>query len=207
MHEFFVVLKKPISAKGERASRTEFYEHRRKLLHRVNDESSENSMRTFALRNKFEQHTQRIAELHGHVAELLVECSNLRSIAAKTICERDTLAAASRRWFDAAIAITADHNPMARMPWTQRWGRSLLRRLGEKHGTPSPIALANRARDAEKWELAVRYYRDALDIEPDNPEVWVQCGHALTKAGKISEADVAYQRSRELAARRERAST
>jgi SAM-dependent methyltransferase len=117
----------------------------------------------------------------------------------QTISERDALAAASTRWFDAVIAVTPDHNPLAPASRRQhsRW-RNLARRLNREHGRPSPMALADRARDAGKWELAVRYYRDAVDVEPDDPEIWVQLGHALKNAGKASEAEVAYQRSRQL---------
>jgi diketogulonate reductase-like aldo/keto reductase len=115
------------------------------------------------------------------------------------VAERDALAAASTRWFDAVIAITGDHNPLARMPRRQHtWWRKRARRLAGEQ----PMVLANRARDAGKWELAVRYYRDALDVEPDDPEIWAECGHALKKAGKTSEAEVAYQKSRELTAGR-----
>ena len=64
------------------------------------------------------------------------------------------------------------------------------------------MVLAKHARDAEKWELAVRYYRDALDFDPDDPEIWAQCGLALEKAGKTQEAELAYQKSRELITRR-----
>jgi tetratricopeptide (TPR) repeat protein len=133
---------------------------------------------------------------------LRAECSNLQSIVAQTISERDALAAASTRWFDAVIAVTADHNPLARMPRKQnRWWRTLARHLPGGHGRPSPVALGNRARDAGRWELAVRYYRDALDLKPDEPEIWVQFGHALKEAGKVSEAELAYRKAIELGAK------
>ena len=38
----------------------------------------------------------------------------------------------------------------------------------------SVISRADRARDAGRWELAARLYRQALDEEPDNPPIWVQ---------------------------------
>jgi Flp pilus assembly protein TadD len=60
------------------------------------------------------------------------------------------------------------------------------------------MALANHARDAGKWELAVRYYRDAIEVAPDDPEIWLQCGQALKQAGRTSEAEIAYQRARDL---------
>jgi FkbM family methyltransferase len=128
--------------------------------------------------------------------KLRTECSNLQSIVAQTISERDAIAAASARWFTAVIA--PDHNPLALASRRHHsWWRKLMRRFN--HARPSAVALANRACADGKWELAVRYYRDALDVEPNNPDIWEQCGHALKKAGKPSEAEVAYQRMRELA--------
>ena len=48
------------------------------------------------------------------------------------------------------------------------------------------------------WELAIRYYRDALDREPYKPNLWVQCGRALQEARKFSEAEFAYRRVLEI---------
>ena len=63
------------------------------------------------------------------------------------------------------------------------------------------MALADRARDNQQWELAVRYYRDALDSKSHQPRIWVQYGHALEEAGKASEAEAAYQKAIELNAK------
>jgi tetratricopeptide (TPR) repeat protein len=117
----------------------------------------------------------------------------------KTILGRDAQAAASTRWFEAVVAITADHNPLTQASCVRNsWWRTLARRLNGKRRKPSRINLANRARDARQWELAVRYYRDALDLEPDKSAIWIQCGHALKEAGKVSEAEVAYRKALEL---------
>jgi tetratricopeptide (TPR) repeat protein len=119
----------------------------------------------------------------------------------QTISECDALAAAATRWFDAVIAVTVDHNPLARTPGRPHWRcTNLARRLSGGYRRPSRTVLANRARDAGKWELAVRYYRDALDLEPDDPEIWAQYGLALEKAGKTPEAEVACQKSCQLIA-------
>jgi tetratricopeptide (TPR) repeat protein/SAM-dependent methyltransferase len=115
----------------------------------------------------------------------------------RTKLERDALAVASAKWFDATIAVTADHNPLTRAP-VGRW-RNSLRRLSRHRR--NLITLANRARDTRKWELAVRYYRDALDLKPDEPGIWVQCGHALKETGKVSEAEVAYRKALDLDAK------
>jgi tetratricopeptide (TPR) repeat protein len=158
------------------------------------------------------------------IETLRAECLNLQSIVAQkgaasdavagerdaaiaklnqTISERDGLAAAATRWFDAVIAVTPDHNPLAWAPGKRHWRwTNLARHLNGEYRRRPPIALANRARDAGKWELAVRYYRDALDVEPEDPQIWLQCGLALEKAGKTPEAKIAYQRSRDLIARR-----
>jgi tetratricopeptide (TPR) repeat protein len=120
----------------------------------------------------------------------------------QTMLARDALAAASTKWFEAVIAVSVDHNPVARVLLGQHsWWRKVARRLNGNRRRPSPIALANRARDTRKWELAVRYYRDALDLKPDEPGIWVQCGHALKEAGKVSEAEVAYRKALELDAK------
>src|SRR3954451_21393656 len=116
------------------------------------------------------------------------------------IAERDALAAVSKRWFDAVIAVTPDHNPLV-MRRGKRISWSIVRRLISKYRSSAKLR-ADRARDAGEWELAIRYYRDALDLDPDNPELWDGCGHALTKTDKISEAQLAYRRARELAPKR-----
>jgi SAM-dependent methyltransferase len=77
--EFFVTLRRPVLDGSEPVSRTEFYEHRRELLHRVNDDASENSKRAFAQRIKLEQHLRRIAELEAQLARSLNEVSELKA--------------------------------------------------------------------------------------------------------------------------------
>jgi tetratricopeptide (TPR) repeat protein len=59
------------------------------------------------------------------------------------------------------------------------------------------IALARCAARQERWELAVRYYRDAIDQAPRNAALWVQYGHALKEAGKFEASERAYQRALE----------
>src|SRR5271166_2970044 len=134
------------------------------------------------------------------------ECSALRSIATEeraardaVVTERDAAAAASTRWFEAVVAVTADHNPLAPAADGRhsRW-RKVAVHLGGRRRRPSPMALADRARDARKWELAARYYRDALDFAPTRAAIWVQLGHALKEAGKVTEAEVAYRKALDL---------
>jgi tetratricopeptide (TPR) repeat protein len=142
--------------------------------------------------------------------KLRAECSALQEMVTteraaldaklnRTIFERDALAAESARWFEAVIAITADHNPlMPEMHGRHRWWKNFARRLSGNRRRPAPIVLADRARDAQRWELAARYYRDALDLEPNESRIWFQCGHALQAAGKASEAEVAFRKALEL---------
>lgn len=65
----------------------------------------------------------------------------------------------------------------------------------------SAIFLADRARDAGQWELAVQLYRQALRKNPRNPPIWVQCGHALKESGelrdpgKLVQAEIAYRQA------------
>jgi O-antigen biosynthesis protein len=65
----------------------------------------------------------------------------------------------------------------------------------------SRVDVADRARDAGKWELAARLYREALDRDPDNPSIWIQYGHALKESGKLqdsgklAQAELAYRQA------------
>jgi ADP-heptose:LPS heptosyltransferase/GT2 family glycosyltransferase len=73
-------------------------------------------------------------------------------------------------------------------------GRRSLRRR-----TVDLVAPADRARDAEQWDLAVQLYRKALDQRPGNTAIWVQYGHALKESGglcdpdKLAQAEAAYR--------------
>jgi O-antigen biosynthesis protein len=73
--------------------------------------------------------------------------------------------------------------------------RGLMRRK------PTAISLADRARDAGQWELAIQFYRQALEQDPLSSPIWVQYGHALKEAGelrdpdKLSQAELAYRRA------------
>ena len=74
-------------------------------------------------------------------------------------------------------------------------------RLGSRREKPDITALANSARDARQWELAVRLYRQTLDRDPRNPPIWVQYGHALKESGelrdpdKLARAELAYRQA------------
>jgi tetratricopeptide (TPR) repeat protein len=66
---------------------------------------------------------------------------------------------------------------------------------------PGVIVLADRARDAQQWELAGQLYRKALNRDPHNAPIWVQYGHALKESGELrnpdtlARAEAAYRRA------------
>src|SRR5438876_396030 len=69
----------------------------------------------------------------------------------------------------------------------------MLRRSGSSR--PGPIAVADRARETQQWDLAAQYYRKSLDRNPENWAIWVQYGHALKESGRLAEAESAYRRA------------
>jgi len=71
----------------------------------------------------------------------------------------------------------------------------MLHRPFSRSVEPSRITLADRARDLRHWEVAARYYRAALDLNPANTPIWVQYGHALKEQGLLDPAEEAYRRS------------
>lgn len=105
---------------------------------------------------------------------------------------------AAAKWFEAVIAATDSNNPLFRKASGRKsWLDKAKRRLIGNHGE-SAVVLGDRARETGKWELAVRYYRDAPSLEPDEPRVWTKLGHSLREAGKIVEAEIAYRKALEL---------
>lgn len=132
------------------------------------------------------------------IERLEEECAALKTELTQTVFERDAAAAEATKWSEAALAITADHSPLmirhhgGRHRW---WGNIIRRLIGNRHKRPSPVILADRSYAAGRWELAARYYRDALDLEPTEPTIWFKCGHALQAAGRTSAAEVAWSKA------------
>lgn len=60
------------------------------------------------------------------------------------------------------------------------------------------IAAADDARDNLKWAEAAKLYASALEINRNNPPIWVQLGHALKESGKLESAIGAYTQAIEL---------
>lgn len=73
-----------------------------------------------------------------------------------------------------------------------------LPRVDRRPDAKKLLSRADRARDTRDWASAARYYREALDLQPDNPPGWVQYGHALKESGNLREAENAYRHSLEL---------
>ena len=72
-------------------------------------------------------------------------------------------------------------------------------RAGPAGNTVGPkILRAERAQEARKWELAARYYREALADMPDMPGMWVQYGHAAKESGNVAAAEAAYRKAVDL---------
>jgi tetratricopeptide (TPR) repeat protein len=59
----------------------------------------------------------------------------------------------------------------------------------------SVIARADSAVQSGQLELALMLYRQALDRNPHNPPIWVQCGHLLKHSGDLRAAEAAYLRA------------
>lgn len=57
----------------------------------------------------------------------------------------------------------------------------------------SLISRGDRAREAQRWNIAVRFYRKALDRNPNNAPIWVQYGHALKESGDLAGGESAYR--------------
>jgi glycosyltransferase involved in cell wall biosynthesis len=79
-----------------------------------------------------------------------------------------------------------------------RGGGAKLPRVDRGPDAKKLLSRADRARDSRDWGSAARYYREALDLQPDNPPAWVQYGHALKESGNLREAENAYRQSLEL---------
>src|SRR5579885_23760 len=77
----------------------------------------------------------------------------------------------------------------------------MLRLKRKRKPEPSPVVLADRARDDRAWAPGARHYREALASDPGNAAIWVQYGHALKESGNLQQAEEAYKKSIALADR------
>lgn len=80
-------------------------------------------------------------------------------------------------------------------PKSQRHHSRIMLWLRFAFSRKNPITLADRARDSAKWAVAARYYRMALDRNPNRPEIWIQYGHVLKEANRLAPAEQAYRQA------------
>jgi hypothetical protein len=116
-----------------------------------------------------------------------------------TIAERDALVAESGRWFEAAIVVgtggLCGAEVGSRLEALIPHQPHILRRtFGWRH-LKRLIAMAEQASAASKWEIAARYYCEAMQYAPCKTALWVQFGNALREAGKLKASEHAYRRS------------
>ncbi|MGH7094276.1 MAG: glycosyltransferase [Stellaceae bacterium] len=116
------------------------------------------------------------AALESKIAGLRRETSALGQIARELIAASVCDLAASPKP-EAAVGVPTAMFGLGRALWLR------ARRAGD------------RARDAKLWLAAARHYRRALARNPADTAVWVQYGHTLKEAGRLTEAEAAYRRA------------
>ena len=77
---------------------------------------------------------------------------------------------------------------------------ALLAKGGD--GAALRLALASRYLDAGDSSAAVRHAEAAVKLDPEYSAAWKTLGRALTAAGRIAEAQAAYERGADVAERR-----
>jgi cytochrome c-type biogenesis protein CcmH/NrfG len=164
------------------------------------------SSRVSAEKDRLQNDAAAAIAAHAAQASLLAA---LRADLARLCADRDRLAAQSERWFNAAARWPTKDVLISPLSSRARWSRrlfSLLRagsadcRVSRSHRKESSRTRANRARDARQWEIAARFFADELERDPYAAAIWVQFGHALKEAGRISEAEAAYRHAVRLSA-------
>jgi FkbM family methyltransferase len=138
-----------------------------------------------------------LEELEEHCRELEEDVARRKEETGLVTAERDEATAQNLRWFAAAIPDDGEglrsrrQYPLQTLLYRSRTGSWLA--VGLRRRRRMLMKAAKRARDRRNWALAARYYRDALDLTPERPGLWVQFGHALKEAGNIAAAEKAYR--------------
>jgi FkbM family methyltransferase len=144
------------------------------------------------------RHDRMVTDVDALQANLAQRESEIALIAATS----DAATAQSLRWLGAATPSDQDRlDSLRQYPFQSKFYRIGLCRwlaVGLKRRRRILTAAAARARDRRNWELAARYYQEALDLAPDRAELWVQYGHALKEAGNLSAGESAYRKSLDL---------
>jgi tetratricopeptide (TPR) repeat protein len=138
----------------------------------------------------------------SEIAALHLDLATLRAQFSRVEADRDRIAAQSERWFNAAVVWPSEHGSNTRrLRSAQRFQRLKLRFfagltsrwIDRVNARDSTRTRANRARDVCQWELAARFYADDLHRDSCDPAIWIQFGHALKEARRLSEAETAYR--------------
>jgi Flp pilus assembly protein TadD len=72
--------------------------------------------------------------------------------------------------------------------------RPLARWLSFRRGS-TVITRADAAVRSGEFDLALKLYREAIDRNPHNAPIWIQCGHLLKQSGDFQAAEAAYRRA------------
>jgi lipopolysaccharide biosynthesis protein/tetratricopeptide (TPR) repeat protein len=144
------------------------------------------------------------AYLHlGHVLKLQGRTAVAQAVYRRALALNPSLADAARELRElerdpasanpatADLAMPAPSEALAIATISPTANSAVRRQL--KRGKGSFISRADRAREAQQWDIAAEFYRKALDRNPDNPPIWVQYGHALKEFGNLPEAERAYR--------------
>jgi FkbM family methyltransferase len=175
---------------------------RRRLLERLAQRDSDYQRLEESLaqqESEYQQIEESLAQQESEYQQIEESLAERDSEVALLAAERDKAIAQGLRWFRAAIP-----EDQYRLDWRRQYpfqGRLYRSRLGRwlaaglKRRRRVLIAAAKRARDRQNWGLAARYYREALDLPPERPALWVQYGHALKETGNLVAAEGAYRKS------------
>jgi FkbM family methyltransferase len=181
---------------------------RRQLLETFRRRENENQelRENLECRNKeFQDLEKNCEDLEGYCREIEENLDRQEKETVLVTAERDRVTAQNLRWFEAALPNDDERlrsrrqYPLQTLLCQSRLGSWLA--IGLRRRRRTLMEAAKRARDRRNWALAARYYRDALDLAPDRPGLWVQFGHTLKEAGNFVAAEKAYRISLGLDAR------
>lgn len=173
---------------------------RRQLLESLRRREKENQDLNESLEYRdsdFQDLERNFEKLKGYCQKLEESLVRREEEIGLVTAERDKAIAQNLRWFEAVIPNDGErlHSrrqyPLQTILYrSQMWSWLAI---GLRRRRRILMEAAKRARDRQNWALAARHYRDALDLTPDRPGLWVQLGHALKEAGNIATAEKAYQ--------------
>lgn len=82
---------------------------------------------------------------------------------------------------------------------TNFFGKTILRRSKQAPANPTQFVAAGNRFNAEKqWHRAIHQYEQALLLDPDLAEIWVQVGHCQKELRDFQSAEISYRRAAEL---------